>query len=53
MRNNNIMLTPNLQKNNLADRRRRMAVIGGVNVSKNLITLKHATIYEVSAIDKS
>lgn len=30
-----------------------MAVMGGVNVSKNLITLKNATIYEVSAIDKS
>jgi len=37
----------------MVDRRRRMAVIGGVNNSKNLVTLKHATIYEVSAIDKS
>ncbi|CDW89304.1 serine threonine protein kinase [Stylonychia lemnae] len=53
----NIMLTPNLQKSNLMDRRRRMAVLGMndniQNLNKNLVTLKHATIYEVSAMDRS
>eukprot|EP00347_Sterkiella_histriomuscorum_P001708 403370985 len=57
IRNHQVLLTPNVQKSNLLGRREVLKQMNpGVGLrkqqsKKNLVTIRHATIYEVSHID--
>lgn len=49
--NKQLLLTPNINRSNLMNRRMQMSLNKYGRGKKNLVTIRHATIYEASHLD--